>query len=217
MIERHLHAVRTDAPADESIAATRERLAGAFPRGSTRRMTQLGLLLGGVLSDLATGEEDAIVYASTYAETRALEDYLASFPTPSPTLFQTSIHPSAIQQVLIARQQPVREFFPHTGRDQLVAHALQSAALAAAPRVIVCGGEEHGTWLAEQNAASPHAFAFAFALSVDPAGAVGHLRLESTDSPTGELALPEFFNALHQRSPLSRDVAPGLRLTLTWR
>ena len=98
-------------------------------------MTQLGLLMGGVLDPLRPGEEDGLVYASSYGESRALHDYLASFPTASPTLFQTSIHPSAVQQVLIARQQPVRELFPLGGRAQLVAHAAQAALLSPAPRV----------------------------------------------------------------------------------
>lgn len=217
MLERHVHAVRTDSPGIEEIAATRDRLRDAFPRGATRRMTQLGLLLGGVLGELSPTEEDTIVYASVYGETRALEDFLASFPTASPTLFQTSIHPSGVQQVLIARQQPVRHFFAHTGNEQLVAHAVQSALLAPTPRSILCGGEERGTWLLEHEAASGETFAFALSLSDDPAGALGTLRLETVETNLeGQLRLPRFFSALHRREPISQPVAPGLALTLTW-
>jgi hypothetical protein len=216
MIERSIHAVRTEAPGLEEPAATRERLRETFPRGATRRMTQLGLLLGGVLHDLNPGENDTIVYASVYAESRALEEYLQSFPTPSPTLFQTSIHPSAVQQVLIARQQPVGNFFPHTGRAQLVAHAVQSALLAPTPRAILCGGEERGTWLREHGAASEETFAFALSLSAERTGAIGTISLAPTDGDEGELSLPEFFAALQQRHPLSARVAPGLTLTLAW-
>ena len=144
MLERHLHALHLEAPGLEEPAATRERVRDAFPRGATRRMTQLGLLLGAVLEKISPTEDDTLVYASTYAESRALEDYLASFPTPSPTLFQTSIHPSAVQQVLIARQQAVRNFFPHTGQAQLVAQATQTALLAPTAHTILCGGEERG-------------------------------------------------------------------------
>jgi len=220
MLHRHIVALRTDAPGAEDLAATRERLRDAFPRNATRRMTQLGLLLGGVLHDLAPTENDTVVYASVYGETRALEDYLTSFPTPSPTLFQTSIHPSGIQQVLIARQQPIRHFFPHTGQRHLVAHAVQSALLSPSPRTLLCGGEERGTWLLEHDAASGDTFAFALALSSDSANALGSLRLEQTTAAESaleaELRLPRFFSALAQREPLSHAVAPGLILTLSW-
>lgn len=217
MLERYIQAVRTDGPLHEEPAATRERLRDSLPRAATRRMTQLGLLLGGVLKDLAPAEDDTLVYASTFAEGRALEDYLTSFPTPSPTLFQTSIHPSAVQQVLIARQQPVRTFIPHTGRAQLVAHATVSALLAHTPRVIFCGGEERGTWLCEHGVASMETFAFALTLSEEASGAIGSLRLEKTRNEDGSLPLPEFFVALRDRRGLSHPAAPGLNLTLEWR
>jgi hypothetical protein len=216
MIERYLQRVRIEDPGREEPGATRERLRELFPRGATRRMTQLGLLLGSVLDGLDLAEEDTLVYASTYGESRALEDYLASFPSASPTLFQTSIHPSAVQQVLVARQQPVRRFFPLTGRRQLAAHAVQAALLAPAPRAILCGGEERGTWLLERGAASDAAFAFAVVLSADPAGAIGRLRLTPGDGPDGALTLEEFFAALRDRRPLHQAAAPGLNLVLAW-
>ena len=140
MLERYLHALSLADPRDEDPAVTRDRLRDRFPKGATRRMTQLGLLVGAALDDLAPRSDDAIVYATQYGESRALEAYLDSFPTASPTLFQTSIHPSAVQQALITRQHPVGEFFPLTGRGHLVAQALQTALLSPAPRVLVCGG-----------------------------------------------------------------------------
>ncbi|MBI4624678.1 MAG: hypothetical protein HY736_15845 [Verrucomicrobia bacterium] len=117
MIERYIHHLRVERPAaDETVTGGRARLGEKFPRAALRRMTHLGLLVGSALDGLALGPDDALVYATTFAETRALEDYLATFPTPSPMLFQTSIHPSAVQQVLIARQQPLTRFWPMTGR-----------------------------------------------------------------------------------------------------
>lgn len=216
MIERHIHAVRLENPGPEEPGATRARLRDLFPRGATRRMTQLGLLLGSVLHDVAPGGEDTLVYASTYAESRALEEYLDSFPSASPTLFQMSIHPSAVQQVFIARQQPVREFFPLTGNRQLAAHAIQTALLAATPRAILCGGEECATWLTDCGAASEETFAFAVVLSADPAGSLGTLGLGHDRETDGALALPEFFALLQERRPLRQAVAPGLTLTLSW-
>ena len=219
MPELFLHALSLADAGDETLAVTRERLKDRFPRGATRRMTQLGLLVGAALDEIAPRPDDAVVYASGFAETGALEGYLDSFPAASPTLFQTSIHPSAVQQALITRQHPVREFFPLTGRAHLVAHAVQAALLASAPRVIVCGGEERGTWLLERRAASDRTFAFALALGPDAAGALACVALTPapTETASAELTLPEFFDALRARRSLDLVAAPGLRLNFAWR
>jgi len=219
MLERHLQALSVTDAGGEEPAATRERLKDRFPRGATRRMTQLGLLVAAALDDLVPGPDDSVVYASAYAETRALEGYLDSFPTASPTLFQTSIHPSAVQQALIGRQLPVREFFPLTGRLHLPAHAALAALLSPADRVLLCGGEERGTWLLEQRAASDRTFAFALALTTRPEGALGHVRLARVDpeTPVETLTLPEFFDAVQSRRSIDRIAAPGLRLEVQWR
>ena len=216
-IERHLHALSLADAGAEDLAATRDRLKERFPRGATRRMTQLGLLIGAALDELGPRADDAVVYASSFAETCALEGYLDSFPTASPTLFQTSIHPSAVQQALIGKQHAVGEFFPLTGRAQLVAHAVQAALLAPAPRVILCGGEERGTWLLANEAASDRTFAFALALTREPVGALARLSLTPTDEAgRAEFTLPDFFDALRARHAIDRLAAPGLRVGLTW-
>ncbi len=217
MLERYIQSVRIESPGEETPAATRERLRELYPRGVSRRMTQLGLLLGSVLRDTAVGVDDTLVYASKYGESHALEEYLASFPTPSPTLFQTSIHPSAVQQALIARPQPVREFWPHTGGVHLPAQAVQSALLARAPRVILCGGEERGSWLREQQVASDTTFAFAMLLTTSQENARGVLRLEQAPGQTGELSLQEFFSALQASRTLQTVAAPGILLSLECR
>ena len=168
MIERHLHFSRVERPPpDETAAGARQRLADRFPRTALRRMTHLGLLAGAALDGLTLGAEDAIVYATTYAETRALEDYLLSFPLASPLLFQTSIHPSAVQQVMVGRQQPVGRFWPVTGRARLVESALLTALLEPAGRVVLVGGAERGSWLLAARMASGEAFAYALLLTSD--------------------------------------------------
>lgn len=217
MLEMWITALRTEDAAAESPAETRERLKAIFPPGATRRMTQLGITLGAALQPLAPGEDDTLVYASTYAETRALEGYLDSFPAPSPTLFQTSIHPSSVQQNLIQRQQPVREFLPVTGGKNLPAQALLAALLADSPRVILCGGEERGGWLLEQGRASDRTFAFALALSRDPADALGRIRISNTDfASAAAFPLPVFFDHLRDRRAFDAVVSPGRRLQLDW-
>lgn len=231
MIERFIHHVGLERPtAIETPAEARTRLGAKFPRTALRRMTHLGLLTGAALDGLALTADDAIVYATTFAETRALEDYLSSFPSASPLLFQTSIHPSAIQQVLIGRQQPVRRFWPMTGKRRLAESALAAALMETAPRVVLAGGEERGTWLLEQAMASATSFAFALLLTRESAGASGRVRfqpVEDADSAgrsvpaesrlTGTVrpaedpppTLEELTLALAERKPLSWRGAGG--------
>jgi len=222
MLERWITALNTEDPGFEEPASTRDRFKDRFPKNATRRMTQLGMLVGSTLEPLAPTENDTLVYASAYAETRAIEGYLDSFPTASPTLFQTSIHPSAVQQTLIVRQQAVRQFFPVTGGAFLPAQALQVAFLADTPRTLLCGGEERGTWLLDNRSASDRAFAFALALSASSEGAIARVTLDdqpgrNTDAATEiRFALPDFFDVLHTRRPFEGLVAPARRFAITW-
>jgi hypothetical protein len=217
MLERHIEALVTDDPGAETPSEGRSRLKGHFPAGATRRMTTLGLMVGSALSELDPGQDDAIVYASAFAESGALEGFLESFPTPSPTLFQTSIHPSAVQQLMIGRQTAVREFLPLSGGPLFAFQALRAAFTLSAPRVILCGGEERGTWLLEHGLASGRAFAFAASLRREEGpGAVGRVRLGRADG-SGGLGLAAWFDLLHGRVPFAGMVAPGWRMELQWR
>lgn len=217
MLERYVQLLRTDDPGSEEPSATRERLKGGFPVGSVRRMTQLGLLVGAVLNDLAPGPDDTVIYASSFGESRALEAYLDSFPEASPTLFQTSIHPSGVQQGLIARRLGLRELVPLSGGTQLAVQALLAAALSPSPRTLVCGGEEWSPWLSGHGISSPRTFAFALALTADPGPQpLARLTLTPSDSTRGELPLAEWFDLLHRRQPFDGPAAEGWSLTLTW-
>jgi hypothetical protein len=216
MLERHIQLLATDDAASEAPAATRDRLKGNFPAGATRRMTTLGLMVGSSLAPLEPAEDDPIVYASGYAESCALESFLDSFPAPSPTLFQTSIHPSAVQQFMIGRQSPVREFLPLSGSTLLAFHAVRACLLSQAPRVILCGGEEKGTWLLGHGLASDRTFAFAASLGKGRTGtSLGRLAIEAS-SGDAALGLAAFFDLLHKRTPFDGLVAPGWRLILEW-
>jgi hypothetical protein len=216
MLERFIQALRTDDPGLEEPAATRERLKARFAPGSTRRMTLLGMLVGAALDDLPPGGDDTVVYASTFGEGRALEDYLASFPAPSPTLFQTSVHPSGVQQGLIGRQRSVRELFPHAGARQLAVQALLTAMLAPAPHAVLVGGEERGTWLVETNAVSDRTFAYAVRLAREPGpAALGRVTL-TQQATAGTLAHSAWFELLHRRQPFAGPAAEGWHLQLTW-
>ena len=210
--ERFIHHVRVEQPpATETATEARARLADKFPRNALRRMTHLGMLLGSTLEGVALMPEDAVVYASSYAETRALEDFLKSFPQASPLLFQTSIHPGGVQQVLIGRQQPVARLWPMAGRARLVEQALLTALLEPAARVVLLGGEERGSWLLEQGFASDQAFAFAVVLTREATGALGRVAVDpqSGAADTACPTLADWTQALASRRALQWHGAGG--------
>jgi len=216
MLERYLQALRTDDPGAELPAATRERLKPRFAPGASRRMTVLGMLVGATLQDLLQEGDDTLVYSSTYGESPALEQFLESFPAASPTLFQTSIHPSGVQQALIGRQRAVREVLPFAGGPGIVAHGALAAMLSPAPRVLWCGGDERGTWLREAGSASERTFAFALALARAPSPPdCGRIALFPGDRP-GALDLPAWFDLLRARRPWRGVVGGGWELQLDW-
>ncbi|MBI3885564.1 MAG: hypothetical protein HY302_07525 [Opitutae bacterium] len=217
MIERFIHHLRVELPAaGETAAEARVRLADKFPRTALRRMTHLGLLLGSALDGAPLGPEDALVYASTFAETRSLENFLLSFPAASPLLFQASIHPGGVQQVLVGRQQPVARLWPLAARARLVEQALLATLLEPAARVALVGGEERGTWMLEQHMAAPRAFAFAAVLTREAAGASGRVEFAPGAAPDGTPpSLEDFSNALAARSALGWTGAGGA-WTLEW-
>ena len=130
-----------------------------------------------------------------------------------PRLFQASIHPGGVQQVLIGRQQPVARLWPHAGRDRLVEQALLTTLLEPAPRVALVGGEERGTWLLDHHLASASPFAFAAMLTREAAGATGRVSFMSESRPDEPgPTLEDFARALADRSPLHWHGAGG-----TWR
>lgn len=218
MTERFIHHLKVELPSSDEVAAgARVRLADKFQRNALRRMTHLGLLIGSALEGVPLGPEDALVYASTFAETRALEDFLQSFPAASPLLFQTSIHPGGVQQVLIGRQQPIARLWPLAGRTRLVEQALVTALLEPATKVVLVGGEERGTWMLEHEMAAARPFAFAAMLTRDPVGAMARVVLVSGTGESDEVcpSLENFALALAERRPLSWRGAGG-RWSLEW-
>lgn len=210
-MERFIQFVAIEQPDPaETVTGARERLRDRFPRTALRRMTHLGLMLGATLERAEFGPDDALVYATTFAETRALEDYLNGFPAASPLLFQTSIHPGGVQQVLIGRQQSLARLWPMAGRDRLVEHALLTALLEPAARVVVAGGEERGTWMLEHQMAGARPFAFALILARESVGAIGRVRFESADAGEGNgPGLEDFAAALAARRSMAWTGAGG--------
>jgi hypothetical protein len=117
---------------------------------------------------------------------------------------------------MIGRQGPVREFLPLSGGSLLGYHALRAALLSPARRVLLCGGEERGTWLLEHGLASDRTFAFAVDLgAAGERGAAGHARLSPAPGE-GSLSLAGLFDLLRDKAPYCGCAAPGWSLELAW-
>ncbi len=229
MIRRYVLRAAAAGPFEGEIPAELVRTwARNFPPNAARRMTHLGLLLGEVMREFPIAPEDAVVYATTFGETVATGRYLESFPAASPLFFQTSIHPSAIEQVLINRGCPVRELTPLAGQPDLSAQAAMTALLTPGGRVLLTGGEEVGTWLRQLDAASNVGFGFALELGdTSSTHAVGELCWHGTGGETTRLTeraassavegdLHELFFAVRERRPLRCASPAGGEIQLSW-
>ncbi len=226
MIRRFVRRATAEGPFDGATPDERAReWTKNFPSNAVRRMTKLGLMLGAALKDFPIEPDDAVIYATTFGESITLARYLESFPTASPLFFQTSIHPSAIEQVLINRACPVRELTPLAGQPDLSAHAALTALLTPGERVLLTGGEEVGSWMRRLDAASNVGFAFALELGGSSSeDAVGELywteeprRVAPSQVPAAVAGdLQELFQVIHERRPMHLPCPSGGEVVLTW-
>jgi hypothetical protein len=166
MIEKYIQYCRVWLP--NSVDPEREAaLKDRIPRRSARRMSQLGKVAYWLLDGCSPTAEDAIVYGSTYAENRALGKYISGLPdAASPTMFQTSIHPSAVQQALIAKGQPLRTLIPMPGTAEGILEKLCYVALhRPESRTFVLLAEEAGDSLVEYGLAADCTWGIALCVS----------------------------------------------------
>ncbi|MCC5835278.1 MAG: hypothetical protein JJU20_11125 [Opitutales bacterium] len=187
MLEKYIQYCRVWLPQATDAAARDVELKDRIPRRSARRMSQLGKVAYWLLDPFPPSEADALIYGSTYAENRALEKYIAGLPdAASPTLFQTSIHPSAVQQALIARSQPLRSLMPMPGAAEGLFEKLCYAALHRPEgRTYVLLAEEAGEGLVEYGLASDTTWGIVACLSRDPAEAsLGSVRWSAENTDT---------------------------------
>jgi len=217
---RYLHFVSTFGPYTDIDADTLKALKANFPPQASRRMTKPSLMIGECLKQQEMAATDAVIFATTYSETMCLEKYLDSFPTPSPLMFQNSIHPSGMEQVLIARKQAIEEFMSFAGDNRLIHSALIAAFISEKPRQWIIGTEEIGTWLTGKQRASEVDFAFAILLSSDPQNALARCEWmpvsESSLMSETDLTTLDFLNILNQRQPCHLKAASLGELKLTW-
>lgn len=199
--------------AGQEIAAS---LREGLPRAAARRMTRLGLLCTQVLREMPSSPEIAIVYATRMSETRTLERYLDSFPDPSPTAFQASIHPAGAQQALIALARPTREFYPLCGGEYLLDQALQTCLLAEAPQVILVAGEERGGWMFDLKLGEERSFAFALHLTRREENAEAVLTRNGEPEVSSATTLASAFDRLSARENWKTASQPAGQWEWKW-
>lgn len=218
LLSCYIKHLATRALAPEAEAAQLADLRSEVGRRPARRMSALGMLLHRVLEGVDAGAYGRVVYTTTYTESGFIERFLESFPQPSPMMFQSSIHPGGAEQVLIQRQQGIRDFLPLAGQEQLIASALDHALLPDGEQVLWCGGEERATWLTEAGLASDRSFAFALTLDPEPAGAIGTLRWDRTAFSEDTTAIDNlsWFRLLEAREPGRWNLPGGGTLSLQW-
>ncbi|MCD8481662.1 MAG: beta-ketoacyl synthase chain length factor [Verrucomicrobia bacterium] len=181
MNHRYIHEVRVLLPEDlEQELALLSDLKSRLPRNAARRMSASGIMVSGVVpDDSAAANSFNVIYASQFAETVALEKYLTSLPEASPMLFQTSIHPSAVEQVWICRQRTIPHFIPMTatGSDSsaLLTASFEQVLLSAGFGTTLVLAEERGTWMTGLKLASDRSFAAAIFFNDEADGAIGKL------------------------------------------
>ena len=103
-------------------------------------------MISEIISQILPADDLPVIYASTFSETKTLENFIDSFPHPSPLKFQLSIHPSAVQQAFIACQRPLPYLLPITCGSGISIQALSKTMLQAGAAVLLAG-EEPCTWL----------------------------------------------------------------------
>jgi len=197
----------------------RARYSSVFPGRSSRRMTHLGMLITMCLSKLKVSKETPVIYASAYGESETLERFIDSFPAASPAAFQSSIHPSAVEQALIPGKQVIDRFYPITCGPDLVGKGLECCFVLGEAEVILLGGEERGDWLCAHNLASHDSFAFGLQLSHQKEG-LGKVKLGAllSEDEESSLGLASFAQALGERRSI-RIPAYGLNrwIEIDWR
>jgi len=202
MAELYIRKETTLEPDDEDVVVGRSRLPSTINRRGARRMTHLGTLIARVLDPESIDLDSTLVYGSTYAGS-----------------FQSSIHPSAVQQVFVASRASVNEFIPLCGGPYLVASMFNTAFCARTARTLLVGAEERGEWMLDLGLASAESWAWCIELSQEAEGALGTVSKIDGQSPATipPVTHERFFRNLSDRRDLSIPSPDGgvFRVVLT--
>jgi len=214
---RYLHAALAYAPVLQLTDDERKRLRKNFSPIAARRLTALPLLIGELTREANAGPDDEWFFASEFGGSISLEHYLESFPSPSPTHFQNSIQPGALDLVNVTRRQPARQLLPLIGGRTLFAEALFAALLSPADCVHVTGGEEFGEWSSQHRLGAPSTYAYYLRLSRAPSGAIGSISLAPDRVDVPVLPPEEAAARLGAREPLEARLPGRGVLQLRWK
>jgi len=199
MPSRHIQSFRSIFLPPEDEASGLDSLLTQLPKRAARRMSRLGIMMYNLLEEIPLDLRTTVVYGTIFSESSALETYLDSIPFASPTAFQTSIHPGGIEQALILKQREVGAFFPVAGGAHLLLPMLKLAFSIPSADVVLCGGEEKGSWLREFGLAYDRSFAYALHLGSGPQQSIGELIWEP-EAPVSEESIPTTEEAIRRIS-----------------
>ena len=218
---RYVHSLHTFGPHESLTDSAVKQLKQNFSPLVSRRLTRMALMIGECLKHASIPTNASVIYATTYSESNCLEKYLASFPTPSPLMFQNSIHPSGMEQVLIARKQAIEEFLCFAGADHILHSALIAACMSEQPEQWLIVAEEKATWLTEEDCASAVDFALALQLNANPDQALAKLEWNPADATAAEqdattLRPLQFLQQLQARQDLHLSTQSLGSMSLQW-
>jgi hypothetical protein len=221
MIRYHITKACTLARHSGGIGAQeRAALSQHLPKAAIRRFSDSGLEVSALLHELAPGTDEPLIYVSTFAESRSLEEFIDGFPVPSPARFQRSIHPGAVQQACVVDAAPIRTFIPIAGQDGISIVAVRAALTLGAPSAILAGAEECGTWSVAIHAGSETGFAFALRLERAPSAgteSLGTLSWASEGAAGTDASLSALHAAIAARTPLTMSHPDIGSITLCWK
>lgn len=216
MNKRYATVISAFAPVQEFSDEQRKALRQNFKPLAARRLTSLPLLLGELTKNAAAEPDDEWIFASEFGGSISLNNYLSSFPNPSPLHFQNSIQPGPLDLVNVARQLPARQLTPLIGGDHLLGDALLAALISPAETVHLTGGEEFTAWAAEHSLGAGATYGYYLKLSCQAEGAIAELTHEpNTDAPA--LPAPEAATLLANQQPLTTGLPSGGAIRLQWR
>lgn len=182
-----------------------------------RRLTALPLLIGELTKGAPTSPDDEWIFASEFGGAISLENFLASFPTPSPTHFQNSIQPGPLDLVNVSHRQPARQLTPLIGGETLLAEALLTALISPARVVHLVGGEEFGEWSSSHDLGSTMTFAYYLRLELSPPDALGELTFTPGHGGGALLSPEQATTLIAARESLEAPLPERGLLRLAWR
>ncbi|GHB90742.1 hypothetical protein [Cerasicoccus arenae] len=216
MNKRYITHASSRLPVRELTEDERKLLRKNFSPLAARRLTSLSLILGDLTKDAPASPDDEWIFASSYGGSISLEQYLRSFPNPSPLHFQNSIQPGPIDLVNVARQQPARQLIPLIGAENLLGEALLTALISPVDTMHLIGGEEHTNWAADHQLGSQTTYGFYLRLSTAPQNTIGELTFEPNTPPPSPLSTEDAIPLLDARKPLAFTLPERGVIRLQW-